>query len=44
MVDTHHERSQTLVPVLARRLTMSAFIAAKTARDALFFEGSDGLS
>ena len=43
MVDTHHERSQTLLPALALGLTTLAFIIAKTGRDALFFPGSGGL-
>jgi ATP/ADP translocase len=43
MVDSHHERSRTLLPALALGLTTSAFIIAKTGRDALFFQGSGGL-
>ena len=43
MLDSQHERSRTLLPALALGLTTSAFIIAKTGRDALFFQGSGGL-
>ena len=43
MTDTTQERIRTLLPALALGLTTLAFIIAKTARDALFFQGSGGL-
>ena len=43
MIETLQARRQTLLPALALGLTTSAFIIAKTGRDALFFQGSGGL-
>jgi len=43
MADTNPNRLQILLPALALGLTTSAFIIAKTGRDALFFQGSGGL-
>src|SRR5919106_1438606 len=43
MLETRQARLQTLLPALALGLTTSAFIIAKTGRDALFFQGSGGL-
>ena len=43
MTETNQVRSQTLLPAFALGLTTSAFIIAKTGRDALFFQGSGGL-
>jgi hypothetical protein len=37
------DRERTLLPALALGLTTLAFILAKTGRDALFFQGNDGL-
>jgi ATP/ADP translocase len=43
MVETNRAGAQTLLPALALGLTTLAFIAAKTGRDALFFQGGGGL-
>src|SRR5918992_3111175 len=43
MLETRQARLQTLLPALALGLATSAFIIAKTGRDALFFQGSGGL-
>ena len=43
MIEDHQARLQTLLPALALGLATSAFIIAKTGRDALFFQGSGGL-
>jgi len=43
MTNEHQERLRTVMPAVALGLTTSAFIIAKTGRDALFFQGSGGL-
>ena len=43
MANTNEERLQTLLPALGLGLLTTAFIVAKTGRDALFFQGSGGL-
>jgi ATP/ADP translocase len=43
MADTNEERQKTLLPALGLGLLTTAFIVAKTGRDALFFQGSGGL-
>lgn len=42
-METNQNRLQTFLPALALGLTTTAFIIAKTGRDALFFHGSGGL-
>jgi ATP/ADP translocase len=44
MVDTHQARLRTPLLAITLGLTTLAFIVAKTGRDALFFQGSGGLS
>jgi hypothetical protein len=43
MANPAHDRLRTVLPSVSLGLTTAAFIIAKTGRDALFFQGSNGL-